>query len=147
MSNHVTYHLNFRSPLHLGRRGVGLEATEISIPADTLFSAICQTWRMFYGEEHLTDFLTQYEAGEPFLLTSAFPFAGDIRFFPKPLIDLKVNADDERKKLKKVRYLSERRFRQIVDGEPVVFDSDDLIKDRSYAVGQSIGYNINYEPT
>ena len=51
MSKHVTYHLNFRSPLHLGRRGVGLEATEISIPADTLFSAICQTWRTFYGEE------------------------------------------------------------------------------------------------
>ena len=129
MSRHVTYHLNFRSPLHLGRRGVGLEETEISIPADTLFSAICQTWRTFYGEERLTDFLVQYERGEPFLLTSAFPFAGDIRFFPKPLIDLKVNADDDRKKLKKVRYLSERRFRQIVDDEPVAFDADDLIND------------------
>ena len=57
MSNRATYYLNFRSPLHLGRRGVGLEETEISIPADTLFSAICQTWRTFYGEESLTDFL------------------------------------------------------------------------------------------
>ena len=129
MSKHVTYHLNFRSPLHLGRRGVGLEETEISIPADTLFSAICQTWRTFYGEEHLTDFLAQYETGEPFLLTSAFPFAGNTRFFPKPLIDLKVNADDERKKLKKVRFLSERRFRQIVNDEEIVFDPDDLIND------------------
>ena len=129
MSKHVTYHLNFRSPLHLGRRGVGLEETEISIPADTLFSAICQTWRTFYGEEHLTDFLTRYETGEPFLLTSAFPFAGNTRFFPKPLIDLKVNADDERKKLKKVRFLSERRFRQIVNGEEIAFDPDDLIND------------------
>ena len=129
MSKHVTYHLNFRSPLHLGRRGVGLEETEISIPADTLFSAICQTWRTFYGEERLTDFLAQYETGEPFLLTSAFPFAGDIRFFPKPLIDLKVNADDERKKLKKVRFLSERRFRQIVNDEEIVFDPDDLSND------------------
>ncbi len=129
MSNHVTYYLNFRSPLHLGRRGVGLEETEISIPADTLFSAICQTWRTFYGEAHLTDFLTQYKTGEPFLLTSAFPFASNTRFFPKPLIDLKVNADDERKKLKKVRYLSEKRFRQIVDGEEIAFDPDDLIND------------------
>lgn len=125
MSIHVTYHLNFRSPLHLGRRGVGLEETEISISADTLFSAICQTWRTFYGAGHLTDFLTQYETGEPFLLTSVFPFAGDIRFFPKPLIDLKVNADDNRKKLKKIRYLSEKRFRQIVNGNP-----DDLIKEK-----------------
>ena len=129
MSNHVTYHLNFRSPLHLGRRGVGLEETETSIPADTLFSAICQTWRTFYGEERLTDFLAQYETGEPFLLTSAFPFASNTRFFPKPLIDLKVNADDERKKLKKVRFLSERRFRQIVNGESIAFDPDDLIND------------------
>lgn len=127
MSKHVTYYLNFRSPLHLGRRGVGLEETEISIPADTLFSAICQTWRTFYGEERLTDFLDQYETGEPFLLTSAFPFMDDSRFFPKPLIDLNVNADDDRKELKKVRYLSEKRFRQIVDGEPIAFDVNDLI--------------------
>ena len=129
MSKHVTYHLNFRSLLHLGRRGVGLEETEISIPADTLFSAICQTWRTFYGEEDLTDFLAQYETGEPFLLTSAFPFAGNIRFFPKPLIDFKVNADDERKKLKKVRYLSEKRFRQIANDEEIAFDSNHLIND------------------
>ena len=133
MSKYVTYHLNFRSPLHLGRRGVGLEATEISIPADTLFSAICQIWRMFYGEEDLTDFLAQYETGEPFLLTSAFPFAGDIRFFPKPLIDLKVGADDNLKKLKKVRFVSERRFRQIANqitnNESIVFDSDGLVND------------------
>ena len=127
MSKHVTYHLNFRSLLHLGRRGVGLEKTEISIPADTLFSAICQTWRTFYGEERLTDFLAQYETGEPFLLTSTFPFAGDTRFFPKPLIDINVNADDDLKKLKRVRYLSEKRFRQIVNGEPITFDSDHLI--------------------
>lgn len=129
MSNHVTYYLNFRSPLHLGRRGVGLEETEISIPADTLFSAICQTWRTFYGEEVLTDFLAQYETGEPFLLTSAFPFAGDTRFFPKPLIDLDVDADDDRKKLKKVRFLSEKRFRQTVNDEPIAFNSDDLINE------------------
>lgn len=129
MSKYVTYHLTFRSPIHLGRRGVGLEATEISIPADTLFSAICQTWRMFYGAASLTDFLAQYQNGEPFLLTSSFPFAGDVRFFPKPLIDLKVNTDDERKKLKKIRFLSERRFRQMVNGESMAFDSDALIND------------------
>ena len=129
MLKHVTYHLNFRSSLHLGRRGVGLEETEISIPADTLFSAICQTWRTFYGEECLTEFLAQYKTGEPFLLTSAFPFAGDIRFFPKPLIDLKVHADDDRKKLKKVRYLSERRFRQIVNDDSIAFESNDFIND------------------
>ncbi len=130
MSTHATYYLNFRSPLHLGRRGVGLEETGISIPADTLFSAICQTWRTFYGEESLTAFLAQYESDEPFLLTSAFPFAGDTRFFPKPLIDLDVNADDDRKTLKKVRYLSESRFRQIVDGKLSAPHHADSITDK-----------------
>ena len=135
MSIHATYHLNFRSPLHLGRRGVGLEATETSIPADTLFSAICQTWRTFYGEEGLTDFLAQYERGEPFLLTSAFPFADGIRCFPKPLIDLNLNADADRKKIKKVRYLSEKRFRQVVNGELRVSDDADLIKEKDLING------------
>ena len=127
MSKRIIYRLNFRSPLHLGRRGVGLEETEISIPADTLFSAICQTWRTFYGEGHLTEFLTQYQNDEPFLLTSAFPFAGDIRFFPKPLIDLNVNADDEHKKLKKVRFVSEKRFSQIATDESIAFDLKHLV--------------------
>ena len=87
-----------------------MEETAISIPADTLFSAVCQTWRTFYGEGYLTDFLARYETDEPFLLTSAFPFADDIRFFPKPLIDFNINVDDDRKKLKQVRYLSEDVF-------------------------------------
>ena len=67
--------------------------------------------------------------GEPFLLTSTFPFAGDTRFFPKPLIDLNFDAADDLKKLKRVRFVSDRRFRQIVNGGSIVFDSDDLIND------------------
>ena len=131
MSKHVTYYLNFRSPLHLGRRGVGLEETGISIPADTLFSAICQTWRTFYGEERLTDFLAQYETDAPFLLTSAFPFAGDVRFFPKPLIVIEDEIkDDDRKKFKNLRFVSEKRFHQIINNEMVTPDHDDLIKDQ-----------------
>ena len=127
MSKHITYYLNFRSPLHLGRRSFELEETEISIPADTLFSAICQMWRTFYGEAGLTDFLDQYQKSEPFLLTSAFPFAGDIRFFPKPLIDLNISADDALKKIKRVHYLSEKRFRQFVNGETMTLDANHLI--------------------
>ena len=128
----VTYYLNFRSSLHLGRRGVGLEETEISIPADTLFSAICQTWRTFYGEASLTNFLDQYETGEPFLLTSAFPFAGDVRFFPKPLIVIEDEIkDDDRKKFKNLRFVSEKRFHQIINNEMVASDHDDLIKNQN----------------
>ena len=45
MADFPTYRLAFRSPLHVGERGVGLEAAHVRVPADTLFSAICSVWR------------------------------------------------------------------------------------------------------
>ncbi len=127
MATYCAYHLNFRSPLHLGRRGIELKKTEVSIPADTLFSAICQTWRTFFGEESLVqDFLEGYKNAEPFLLTSAFPFAGSLQFFPKPLRQIEV-SDDNRKGSKRVCFVSEKRFNQIVGGEQIKFNQEDLI--------------------
>ena len=86
------YHLTFKTALHLGRASgpaqtgkLGLEKTETYIPADTLFSALCHTWATFYGTESLTQFLDPYTTESdtlPFMLTSAFPFAYDIHFYP-----------------------------------------------------------------
>jgi len=86
------YHLTFKTALHLGRAAgpaqtgkLGLEKTETYIPADTLFSALCHTWATFYGTQSLTEFLDPYTTESdtlPFTLTSAFPFADDIHFYP-----------------------------------------------------------------
>ena len=126
MPSYTTYDLTFRTGLHLGRYTgpaqtgqLGLQKTEVYIPADTLFSALCQTWATFYGSDELETFLNRYKVDEahvPFRLTSAFPFAGGVRFFPKPLLHLKEDPKDH-KSLKKVQFVSHNVFKAILGGE------------------------------
>ena len=123
-----TYRLAFRSPLHVGERGVGLEAAQIHVPADTLFSAICSVWRDVYGIDGLLgDVLDWFDetGSEPFFLTSAFPYAGPVRFFPKPLArlpHLTVGPDGE-KAFKRIRFVSEAVFAALVTGRALTFDT------------------------
>ena len=132
MATYTVYRLTFKTQLHLGRASgpaqtgsLGLEKTEIYIPADTLFSAICQTWTTFYDSESLTTFLNGYTEGRtvlPFMLTSAFPFAKDVYLFPKPLMWSTLS-----KKSKRVQFVSRSRFQDIISGNPPEFSEDQLI--------------------
>ena len=132
MRNYTVYRITFETQLHLGRTAgpaqestLGLENTETYIPADTLFSAICQTWTTFYGTESLTDFLSGYnEDGTdlPFTLTSAFPFAKDVYLFPKPLTFV-----DPSKKSKRLQFVSQNIFHDIISGNRPQFNDDDLV--------------------
>jgi len=129
MATYLAYHFHFQSPLHLGRSGIGLEVTAVSVPADTLFSAICQAWSTFYGVESLQAFLGEYmqESAElPFALTSGFPFAGEVRFYPKPGRNIGC-ADKDRKKVKQIQFVSAKRFQQMVDNESIEFSADELV--------------------
>ena len=141
MGTYRVYHLTFKTQLHLGRPSgpaqagnLGLEKTETYIPADTLFSALCQTWVMFYGAESLTSFLSGYSSGPPtlpFTLTSAFPFAQDVHLFPKPLLNFLAKpdnkADDKTKKSKRVQFISESVFQDVISGNPPEFNEKELI--------------------
>ena len=132
MPTYTVYRLTFKTQLHLGRTSgsaqagsLGLEKTETYIPADTLFSAICQTWATFYGTESLTDFLNGYTEDStvlPFTLTSAFPFARDLHLFPKPLI-----WSDRSKDSKRLQFVSPAIFQGIISGNPTAFVKSDLI--------------------
>jgi CRISPR-associated protein Csm4 len=123
MPSFLTYRLIFRAPLHIGERGVGLEVTRTHVPADTLFSALCSAWRELYGVEGLRndilDWFTDVDGGsEPFVLSSAFPCAAGVRFFPKPLARLAsitVHEGDD-KAFKRVQYVSEGVFTRMVSG-------------------------------
>src|SRR5262245_6637674 len=89
MAAPIIYQLVFRTPFHIGGRGVGLETTGVHVPADTLFSALCIAWRELYGADSLLQNLLEpfRAAGQgalPFLLSSAFPFGGPVRLFPRP---------------------------------------------------------------
>jgi CRISPR-associated protein Csm4 len=127
MQGTVVYTLRFRAPLHIGERGIGQEETRDYVPADTLFSALCTMWSLLYGVQSLTDdLLTRYgDSGrEPFFLTSAFPFAGEVRFYPKPLRP--PNSDPESaKRWKSIRWVSERVFQAYLNGEPVEWGRQD----------------------
>ena len=140
MRTSTLYRLKFKTPLHLGRTTgpaqtgkLGLEKTETYIPADTLFSALCQTWATFYDTESLTDFLNQYtaESGSlPFTLTSAFPYADNVYFFPKPLT-LRESKDtpekvkaEAKKKIKKLQFVSGNLFQYIISGPLPEFSQD-----------------------
>ena len=132
MPTYTVYRLTLKTPLHHGRamgpaqqRSLGLEKTEIYIPADAIFSAICQTWATFYDTESLTDFLNPYTQDAdalPLTLTSAFPFAADVYLFPRPL-----NFTDRSKESKGVRFVSHDIFHAILSGNPPTFDKNDLV--------------------
>ena len=162
MEDYTVYRLRFKTQLHLGRAtgaaqtgSLGLEKTETYIPADTLFSALCQTWTIFYDAADLTDFLNQYTAENgtlPFTLTSAFPYAQDIYLFPKPLA-LRESEDtlekvkaDARKKIKKLQFVSANLFQHIVSGYHPQFSEDNRITLNGEEVCQINGEKVWVNP-
>ena len=116
------YYLEARSPFHLGERGVGLERTEVMAHADTLFSALCLTCREWYGLSELDNLLSAFLTDPPFLFSSAFPYAAApggarIRLYPRPQgIPAGVKEEDH-KKFKKVKWVSEAVFYLWIRGE------------------------------
>lgn len=129
-----TYRLAFRSSLHVGERGVGLEVTRTHVPADTLFSALCSTWRELYGVDSLCRDVLDWcgdtgSGSSPFFLSSAFPFAGGVRFFPKLLARLPnlTISDGDEKAFKRVRFVSDRVFEAMVTGENLTFRKEDCV--------------------
>jgi len=135
MGTYTVYRLRFKTQLHLGRTAghmqhgtLGLEQTAIYIPADTLFSAICQTWATFYDSDSFTEFLKPYTEDNPvlpFTLTSAFPFAQDIYLFPKPLTYVNRSRGSKR-----IQFVSHTVFEQIIAGTPPALDIDLLINNK-----------------
>ncbi|MFN3928223.1 MAG: type III-A CRISPR-associated RAMP protein Csm4 [Thermoflexus sp.] len=120
MAELTVYRLAFRGGFHLGARGVNLEESAETLPSDTLFAAFVDAFFRLLGDGE--GFAKPFEDGDPpFLLTSAFPFAGDVRFFPMPVpLDRWFSPETLRKRLKdlkRVRFVSEALFRRMLDGE------------------------------
>lgn len=113
--------LSFRGGLHIGTRGVNLEEGGVHLPSDTLFAAVLDAWRRSGGD--VDAFAMPFACDPPdppFLLTSAFPFAGDVRFYPMP-VDLARVLSGEKlegagKVAKRIRYLSEGLLRRALGG-------------------------------
>lgn len=117
------YHLRLCGRLRVGRHGVGQEAATIHVPGDTLFAALVAAWVDAGGRgESWGESFPQAEkpADPPLLLTSAFPYAGEVHFYPLPQVDLRpldVEVEERRKDLKRIAFVSEGIFRRIVSGQ------------------------------
>ena len=123
------YRLRFCSGFHLGRRGVTPEEAQATLPADTLYAALLATYRRLGGRPDALarGFPRLYADGNqatgspPFLLTSAYPFVGDLRFFPLPVPLSRFLSEriltERRKVIGGIRFVSEGIFRLMTDGK------------------------------
>ncbi len=114
---------------HFGRQqGGSQEECSVSFPSDSLFAALVHTAAISEDQAAFDNWIESFRTGDPaFLLTSAFPRAGAVRFFPMPLLrgDLDVEAlGITLKDIKKTAYISEGLLRRILEGAStaVVYD-------------------------
>ncbi len=109
------------SGLHIGKQGMAQERSSIIYHSDSLFSALFQTLAAVSDKIHFDELLNEFNSGDPpFSITSAYPFAGDIRFFPMPLnVRFAENPQDKtnalkEKELKRISFVSEKIFRKLL---------------------------------
>ena len=109
---------------HFGRHGLGQEASAIRMSSDSLFAALLARLAEVQGSLAVEAFMAPFLADEPpFVLTSTFPFAGGVRFFPVPAAALQADQETHSatpKELKRVIFLSEALFRRCLAGETLV---------------------------
>ncbi len=116
------FDLSFRGGLHLGTRGVNMEEAGVSLPSDTLFAAMLDAWRRTGGapEAFVAPFAAE-PPDPPLLLSSAFPFAGTVRFFPMPVDAARLFSAgplrNRGKAIRRIRYLSEHLLRLALSGQ------------------------------
>lgn len=116
-----------RGPCHFGGRGVGMEHSEVGLPADSLFSALCVALGEGAGDAAVEALLARFPrdgqpAAPPFRLTSLMPYAAGVYFLPYPMIGPpKVEGADDlrkRKQFKEIAWVSEAVFQQLAVGKP-----------------------------
>jgi CRISPR-associated protein Csm4 len=105
---------------HFGLHGLGQEETGASMPSDSLFAALVARLARSGGAAAADAFCRPFLAGQPpFLLTSTFPLAGEVRFFPPPLCARRTpeKYGGDSKVIKRVAYVSEQLYRRLLEGE------------------------------
>jgi len=106
-----------KASFHIGIKEGSLEKTMHYIHSDTIFSGICNAYRLLYGKDETESLLEKFKNEQPsFLISSAFPYIDDIVFFPMPkFINFSDYVKDEKlfKKSKKIEFVSEEIIKGI----------------------------------
>ncbi|NMB54841.1 MAG: type III-A CRISPR-associated RAMP protein Csm4 [Leptolinea sp.] len=118
-------------PFHFGRRGLGQEVTAAGFSSDSLFAALVSRLADLEGAKAIDAFMEPFLNGlSPFVLSSLFPRAAGIRFFPVPAFRSKgeLKTGISHKDMKKVRFLSEKLFKRVIGGEDLAAIYPDTCK-------------------
>jgi len=111
------------SVFHFGEQGLGQEETRAFWSSDSLFSALAARLAVLEGPDAVDGWMKPFTGGAPpFLLTSLFPYANGVRFFPVPLAaslpnDKPLPEGIRPKDLKRVQFVSESLYRQLLTGK------------------------------
>ncbi|MCS6910951.1 MAG: type III-A CRISPR-associated RAMP protein Csm4 [Anaerolineales bacterium] len=108
------YELRFRAGLHVGRHGIGQEAALAHVPADTLFAALVAIRAQMRAGAGA--WAGRFAHDPPFRLTSAFPFAGGVRFFPRPVRPPVAEGVAFGKQWRKIRFVSQGVLEHLLKG-------------------------------
>lgn len=112
MATFDRYLLRLAAPLHLGGRGIGIEATELTVRSDTLFSALVIGLQQTGGDGLVAELLDRYRQDDPpFVLSSSFPWVGETFLLPRPRV---VPAGGPSRR---ARWVSEAVLRRLLRGE------------------------------
>lgn len=118
---------------HFGKQGFGQEETLIHWPSDSLFAALTARLAVLHGAEAVESWIQPFLNGSPpFLLTSLFPYAGKVHFFPRPLAlqgagEGKLPAGLRPKDLKKVQFVSEGLYRRLIAGSSLADEASHAV--------------------
>lgn len=138
------YHLTFKTSLHIGTGdGEDLTGLEDMLHSDTIYGAIMSRLSLLYDDN-----IENYYKEPPFIISSAFPFFGDMRFYPVPsgaMNSIIKNDPDKQKFWKLLNYLPEEIFVEWL--KKGIINADLLIKKYSelYNTKGTLNYNIDYE--
>ena len=111
------YKLKFNTPLHIGKRR--LHEHEITISADTLFSALCNEAVLLYGDRGVQD-LVEYLRNDRIRFTDAMPFHNDTYYIPKPIMELNIDSEGNssaKKMFKKLKYIDSTKIKEFCSGK------------------------------
>ncbi len=108
------------SGFHFGRHGLGQEESSIHWPSDSLFAAITARVAALQGASGVQTWMDHFLDDPPVLvLTSAFPRAGSVQFYPAPLRTRRQSGSEERvphKTIKRLKFVSESVLHKLLDG-------------------------------
>ncbi|MEJ5310509.1 MAG: type III-A CRISPR-associated RAMP protein Csm4 [Anaerolineae bacterium] len=121
----TVYRLTFAGGLHVGARGVDLAESSVSVPSDTLLAALLDAHCRAGGQIE-NWFIPPAEPDAStrdcaYRITSAFPYAGEVYFFPMPVPAQVFFSNsllqDRRKDVKRIRFVSEGILRKMLAGK------------------------------